>query len=351
MNGTQRIRAMINHQPFDRCGVAGWVHMPFVDHSVKDMIRATIHVTEYCNWDFVKIMSTGHFPPEMYGGDITLTKDPTHWYGTINRYPIRNLEELKALKVLERDNPIIEREVAIAKGLVEHYKGEKPVIATVFTPLTFLQELMSRGTNDKILPLLQNHPEEMHKALRVVTDSMKIYLDRLCDEAHVDGIFYAHQYITRKVITPELFDEFCTPYDVELLDYIKDRTWFNVLHVHGESQLMFDKAMLYDVQAYSWENCVPGIPEEDVTSVAEVRALTDKVLICGLARHYDYYNDDNNRDELKEFFRKRLLTVIRESGDNRVVFAPGCALPMDVDRYVFTLMDEVVQEEGYNDVK
>ena len=75
--------------------------------------------------------------------------------------------------------------------------------------------------------------------------------------------------------------------------------------------------------------------------------MTDKVLITGLARHYDYYNDNNNRDELKEFFRKRLLTVLNESQDKRVVFAPGCALPMDVDRYVFTLMKEVVEEEGY----
>ncbi|MBR4421163.1 MAG: hypothetical protein IKS69_01350, partial [Erysipelotrichaceae bacterium] len=71
--------------------------------------------------------------------------------------------------------------------------------------------------------------------------------------------------------------------------------------------------------------------------------------ITGLARHYDYYNENNDRDELKEFFRKRLLTVINESGDKRVVFAPGCALPMDVDRYVFTLMEEVVLEEGIVD--
>ena len=61
------------------------------------------------------------------------------------------------------------------------------------------------------------------------------------------------------------------------------------------------------------------------------------------------YNENNNRDELKEFFRRRLRTVIDQSFDKRVVFAPGCALPMDVDRYVFTLMNEVVMEEGIVD--
>ena len=44
MTSSERIRAMINHQPFDRIGVAGWVHMPFVDHNVTDMTRATIMV-------------------------------------------------------------------------------------------------------------------------------------------------------------------------------------------------------------------------------------------------------------------------------------------------------------------
>ncbi|MBQ1522488.1 MAG: hypothetical protein IIZ74_06965 [Erysipelotrichaceae bacterium] len=351
MTSTERIKAMINHQPFDRIGVAGWVHMPFVDHNVTDMTRATIMVTDYCGWDFVKIMTTGHYVPEAFGADITLSKDPTHWNGTIHRYPITNLEELKNMPVLTKDNWVFKREVAIAKNLVEHYKGTKPVIATIFTPLTCLQEMMERGTHKKTIPLMENHKEEVHEALRKLVETNKNYLDALINEAHIDGIFYAHQYITTNVITSELFDEFCTPYDLELLDYIKDRTWFNVLHVHGENNLMFDKAMLYDVQAYSWENCVPGLESDTISTVAKVRAMTDKLLITGLARHYDYYNDDNNRDELKEFFRKRLLTVLNESQDKRVVFAPGCALPMDVDRYVFTLMKEVVEEEGYLNAK
>lgn len=348
MNSLERIKAMLNKEPFDRCGVAGWVHMPMVDHNVTDMVRAIIHVTEYCGWDFIKIVTTGHFPPEMYDADITLTKDPTHWYGTINRYPVTNLEELKALKVLTPENKIIRREVEVARQLVEHYKGQKPVLSTIFTPLTFLQELMSRGTNDKIIPLLKQYPKQAHQALRVVTDSIKVWLDELINVAHIDGIFYASQYMSRNVISDELFDEFCKPYDQEILTYIKDRCWFNILHVHGESKLMFDKCLDYEVQAYSWENCVPGIDPKDITSVEEVRQMTDKILICGLARHYDYYNDDNNREELKEFFRKRFLTVKNESKDNRVVFAPGCSLPMDVDRYIFTLMREVVEEEGYN---
>jgi len=348
MNSTERIKAIINHQDFDRCAVSGWVHMPFVDHNVKDMVKATVMVTDYCGWDFVKVMSTGYYCLEMYGGDINLSKDPTKWYGSVNKYAIEKVEDLLNLPVLDMSNKVMQREVAIAKGIKEHYGDSKPIISTIFTPMTFLQECMERGTHNKTLPWMKEHKAEMHKALRTVVETNKHYLDALINEAHIDGIFYANQYSTREFMEDDLYDEFCAPYDKELLEYIKDRTWFNVLHVHGESKLMFDKCIDYPVQAFSWENCVPGIPETNISHVSEVRAMTDKMLVCGLARHYDYYNDDNNRDELKEFFRKRFLTVKNESKDNRVCFAPGCALPMDVDRYVFTLMKEVVEEDGYN---
>lgn len=346
MTGTERIQALLAGKNADRIGVAGWVHMPFVDRNVTDMTRATIHVTDYLGWDFIKIMSTGHYIPEAFGGDITFSTNPYSWSGTIHRYPIESLEDLKNFPVLTADNPVFRREVAVAKNLVEHYKGTLPVIATVFSPLTCLQEMMSRGTAEKVTYFIENHPAEVHKALERLVESNFNYLDALVNEAHVDGIFFASQYMSRRVITPEHYDAFCTPYDTPVLERIKGKTWFNVMHVHGESDLMFDKCLDYAVQAFSWENCAPGVPEESISSVKKVRSMTDKLLVTGLARHHDYYSATNDRNELKERFRRRLLTVLEESGDKRVVFAPGCALPMDVDRYVFTLMKEVVLEEG-----
>jgi len=330
----------------DRVGVAGWVHMPFVDRNTADMVRATIHVTDYLGWDFVKIMTTGHYIPEAYGGDIAYSTDPFRWYGKIRRYPVENLEQLRSIPVLTADNPVFRREVATAKGIADHYAGSLPVLATIFTPLTCLQEMMSRGTHEKTTYFMQNHPRDVHRALEKLVEANLRYLDSLIGTARIDGIFLASQYISDKVITPDLYDEFCAPYDTQLLRHIRGRTWFNLLHVHGESGLMFDKCLDYDVQGYSWENCAPGVPEAEIASVRQVRRMTDKLLVTGLARHYDYYSATNDRDALKELFRRRLLTVLEESGDRRIVFAPGCALPMDVDRYVFTLMKEVVLEEG-----
>lgn len=346
MTAAARLKAMIDRSPFDRVGVSGWVHLPLVDHNVSDMIRRTVALTDYCGWDFVKLMSTGHYVTEMFGGDITPSADPHSWVGTINRFAITDLEDLKNIRVQDKTNPVIKRETAIAQGVKAHYGNDMPVIATIFNPLTCLQEMMSRGTNDKIIPLLNDYPAEVHAALRKITETNKNYLDCLISQAGIDGIFLANQYMTKDVISDSQFNEFVLPYDSELLDYIKHSTWFNVLHVHGVNNLMFDYAAEYDVQALSWENCAPKVAPETITTVAQVRQMSDKLLITGLARHYDYYSKGNDRSALKELFRKRLLTVIRESEDKRVIFAPGCALPLDVDPYIFTLMQEVVLEEG-----
>ena len=346
MNGTELIKAMLNKEPFDRVGVSGWVHLPLVDHNVKDMVRRTIFLTDYCDWDFVKLMSTGHYITEAFGGDITPSVNRNSWVGKIQRFAITDLSDLRNVKVLTAKNRTFEREIQIAALVKQHYKDTKPVIATIFNPLTCLQEMMSRGTNEKIIPLLNDHPKDVHEALKKITDSNKNYLDALIDEAKIDGIFLANQYMSENVISKSQFDEFVLPYDQEILDYIRTRTWFNVLHIHGVNKLMIYEANNYDVQALSWENCAPDVNPDTLTTVTQVRKVSDKILVTGLARHFDYYNEQNDRAALKALFKERLLAVKNQSIDNRIVFAPGCALPLDVDPYVFTLMQEVVKEEG-----
>ncbi len=38
------------------------------------------------------------------------------------------------------------------------------------------------------------------------------------------------------------------------LAYIKGKTWFNLLHVHGDKHLLFDQCLDYEVQAFNWED-------------------------------------------------------------------------------------------------
>ena len=60
---------MVEHKPVDRVGISGWVHMPMVDRNVKDFTKATIDFTDNMNWDFIKLMSNGHYCRGLWRAD------------------------------------------------------------------------------------------------------------------------------------------------------------------------------------------------------------------------------------------------------------------------------------------
>lgn len=342
MNSRERIRAMVDKKSFDRIGVAGWIHMPLVDTNVNDFVRATISFTDYCQWDFIKVMANAHYISHIFGGEIDFSRNPQSWAGTYRKYPIRSAKDASNLTVQERDNPVIIREAEIAKGLTSHYKGTVPVVATAFSPLMSFQEMLRCNQHAPTLEFLHEHPKELHHALDVITQTSINLLDAQID-AGVDGSFFATQF-ANDLLTDAEFEEFCRPYDYRILEHIAKRTWFNILHVHGDWGLKFNRVADYPVQALNWENTPKNVPPAKTASVRDVRNLTDKVLIAGLDQQYDFYNSNYDRKAIKAVYAERLEKAVSESGDHRFIFAPGCTLPQNVDRFVFSLMKDVVQE-------
>lgn len=344
MNSAERIRALINKEPFDRVGVAGWVHMPLTDTNPEDFIRATISFTDYCRWDFIKIMSNAHFISSVFGAEIDFSREPGQWKGNYLRYPIRNLEDAKNLTVQDNSNPTIQREIRIVKGIRERYRGLVPAIATVFSPLMSFQEMTRCAESGPTLEFIRHHPNELRLALETITETIINMVDAQI-AAGADGVFFATQFAT-DILSEAEFDRFGREYDLRILEHIKNKTWFNVLHVHGNRGLKFKWLLDYPVQAFNWENVAVGIPKEELSSVAMVRALTDKVLITGLDQDNDFLEFHYDREALKKRYRERLEMVIRQSGDKRIIFGPGCAMNMKVNHYAYSLIGNVVNEPG-----
>jgi len=340
MSATSRIKALLAGEQLARPAIAGWFHLPLVDRDPGAFIQETIRLTDENQWDFVKVMSNGHYLAEAYGADIQFPDDPTQWSGVFRRYPITGVQDLATLPVLGRDNPVLARETGIVRGLVNHYRGEVPVIATLFTPLTWLQELTQSTRPEPILAFLRQHPEAVRHALDAVLQTNLNFLDALLD-AGIDGIFLATQFARSDLLSAEEFHAFCRPYDEALLNHVKDKTWFNILHIHGEHHLLFEPYLNYPVQAFNWENVPHGVPDEQRTRVADLRARTDKVLIAGIDQQQDFYVGGGNREAVKARLQQRLTQLREESGDRRIIFAPGCALPLDSDRRLFRLLAEI----------
>lgn len=347
MTGTERIKALLEGTPIDRTPIGGWYHMPLVDRNVTDFTRELIASTDVNRWDFIKIMTNGHFYTEAYGGEIDFSKTYNRWNGTIKKYPIRTAEDAANLPVLGIDNPVWQRELAILRVLKDYYQDRVPIVATIFNPLTAVQECAGCLDPSPMLRLMVEAPDALHKALEAMTQTNINYLDGLFQEG-IDGIFLANQYSMSHILTDAQYDEFVTPYEARVLEHCKGHTWFNMAHIHGSQNLRMDPYLAYGddvLQALNWECCPVGVPEEQVASVKKIRPRTNKILITGIDQGHDFITPENDREAVKAVLKQRFQTVKEENGSNRFIFAPGCCFDAG-GSYLNALLYEVAEELG-----
>lgn len=347
MTGTERIRQMLSGKPVKEVGASGWLHILGADRAdAATFSGKVIELTDYSRWDFIKMMPNGVYNQEAHGSDITYYADgltvedlKTKRIMKFNSYLVNSAEDMERFPVLDvANNAVYQREVAAIRALTQHYKGSVPVLPTIFTPAHCVPEFC--GGIEKVRYYFDNHPDALERMLKALLQTELQLLDAYID-AGADGFFIASRYSNSDIMSEAEFDRFCRPFDEAILNHIKDRTWFNMMHIHGEKNFFWNQFREYGVQAFSWENAPHQVPEEQRSTVEKVRRMTDKILVTGTDQFADYYG---TREEVLNCFRQRLERAARESGDNRLIFAPGCSLPLDIDRDTVHLLRVAVDE-------
>lgn len=335
MTPYERIKAMVKGEPVDRPGASAWKHFHEEDRVVSDLVKKTIAFEEQNEWDFVKVMANGVYVQEQYGADIRWSRDGVEFPTTLRRV-INSPRGFRELSLVDVTTGPVHREVEVVKRLMEHYGGKVPVTATVFTPLTYAQELYNGFQNPyPFVDLVRYYGEDLKEGLKVLTELTRNIIEEFV-KAGVDGFFYSTQFGNGLQMTPELYEEFGRPSDLEGFAPAVGKTWFNILHIHGDDDLFFDKFLDYPFEAFNWQSTISNV------SLADAAAKTDKILIGGLEREYDFRIAD--RDQLKESVLNKVKAAAAAVPKNRLILAPGCALPNDVPEFRFNVLKEVVEE-------
>ena len=342
-NGYELIKTQAEtHALGEEVPVTGWFHFPLADPVTEHFLAETYARTEENHWDFVKIMTNGNYLPLAYGADYDWSVDPTSWDGPFFTNPIASPEDAANLPVLDARKGILAREVRIARAIKEHYDGEKPVIATLFDPLSWVQELTTPMRPDGVLELLKNNPDELEAALVAIAGTNRNFLERLITEAQVDGIFFASKFTRNGILTDERYERFVRPYIQQTNDQLSGRTWFNLLHIHGDEQLQFDDLLRFDsFNALNWESEAP-VP--GAHSIAEVRKKTDKILIAGIDQHHDFLL---SRREVKAKIAQRFENALKQNDGGPFIFGPGCSMPLYVELSRFNNIYGAAHEAGW----
>ncbi|MGH2614411.1 MAG: uroporphyrinogen decarboxylase family protein [Thermomicrobiales bacterium] len=297
MTRTERVHAAVNGADVDRIPVCFWHHFQ-PEGSGRAMAEATLQFfdDEY-DLDIAKVMPDIPYP-----------------------FPRKSISSVDDWRLLEPIDPVRSRyfrERAEAVAVLRETLGfDTPVIMTVFSPLA--EAMYAARDQEQFLAHLQEHPIVIHEALATIADNLAAHMRDIVD-AGADGVFFALQGCTRTILTEQQYREFGRPYDLIALRGAANG-WLNILHVHGEKELMFDQVLDYPVHVLNWSDRIAG------PSLREARVRTSKCLMGGWNEFGALSNGPEDQIEAEA------RDALAQTGGRKFILANGCSVPDDTDR-------------------
>lgn len=331
MKPINRIESLLAGKKLDTPAINLWKHFPPYDEDPKELVKKTIQFQERFNWDFVKVTYQGLYSIQDWGSKIKWPERDCEWpntcskVGAVTDFSVKQVAGWESLKVLPMNQGAMADAILAAKEVVKRFKGEAPVVVTVFNPLTTAIKM----SGDRLFLDMRRNPDRFKKGLNVITETTVNYVKELVNIG-ADGIFFASQLGTYDRMSLKEYEEFGRPYDLQILNTVKDKMWFNIMHMHGNAP-MFELMEKYPVQAVNWHDRLVDI------NLKAGRKMSNKILIGGV----DEFGilKDANEEELKV----HLKDAVDQVEDGRLILGPGCCVPLNVNEDRFEVAKRLLE--------
>ncbi len=265
-----RLERLLAGEQADRPGVALWRHWPGDDQLPAELAASTLAWQRQFDFDFVKVTPDSNFCVGGWGAE-------SRWQGGDEgsrkyvAYPIQAAADWERLRPQDARAGRLGGQVDCL-GMIGRELGEEtPFLQTVFNPTAQLKYLAG---GERALADLRQHPDAVHAALRVITETTLHFLEAIRPTGAA-GIFFAVQLATPDQLTPDEYARFGRPYDLQILEAARQMFWFNLLHLHS-ADAYFDLFTDYPVQALNWHD------REGPPSLAAGRRAFAGALVGGL---------------------------------------------------------------------
>jgi uroporphyrinogen decarboxylase len=187
-----------------------------------------------------------------------------------------------------------------------------PLVATLFSPLT---EALGFAGAERLRAHIVESPSTVHGALAVIAGNLAGLATTL-----IEGGLMASTSPNRAadaLLSEAQFAEYGRPYAMAVLNACREG-WLNVLHAHGEHDLLLAAVLDFPVQVVSWRDRLIGI------SLRQVRELAPgRTLMGGL----------NERGAITtgpmEAIAAEMRDALEQTGGRGHILAPRCSVPDD----------------------
>lgn len=311
MEKAERVSAALSGQEVDRVPVSFWGHDFLREWSAEGTAAAMLDAFHRYDLDYMKVNPRATYYAEAWGCIYSPSGDATRGPETVDCI-LKSAPDLESIRPLDgRQGPFAEQLQAL-RLIGDGLGGEAPFIQTVFSPLAVIGRL-ANGDLAAVRGYMEEAPQALDAALRAVAETLARYAAS-CLEAGASGIFFATvDWATYDNATPEQYDEFARPYDLQVLEAVRDAE-FNVLHVCRQNN-MLDRLWDYPVHTFNWASTQRGN-----LSLGEALEKTDKAVMGGISE----------RTTLLEGTPEQVAAEVRgalaQTGGRRHLLAPGCSV-------------------------
>lgn len=310
MNHWERIEAALSGQATDRAPVALWRHFPDDDLDPLKLVEHSVRWQNRWNFDVVKFMPSGMYGVEDWGTQTAYRGTPGGARESIGP-GVNTVDDWRRLPALDARKGSYGRQNEALALTARELKGSVPVLQTVFSPLTTARKLSS----ERLFADLRLAPDAVEHALQVITNvTIDFALQAL--EAGAHGVFFATQLASYRLLTADEYERFGCRYDLQILDALKGKARFNMLHIHGDD-IMFDRLSQYPVQMLNWHDRLTE------PKLGEAAKRFSGLLVGGVSEHGTLMKGSLPEIEVE------VHEALEQTGGRRLMIAPGCVLPIN----------------------
>ena len=346
MNPLERVTLALQHKEADRVPVYPLINsvsrktlgIDYKEWSLdpEKTAEAIIRATEEIGVDVLCTLVDLSVEAADWGQEIEFVGDTAAHPVMTNRL-IKSPEDYGKIKpVNPRETPRMKDAIELTKILYERKGHEYPIVAFIFGPLGVLS--MLRGQEEMFLDCIE-YTDEMHKALRAVTDTLKEFV-RASVEAGAHAVMFDTLYASRTIMSPKMWNSLEGDYIEELCELVRELGAMPMLHNCGDGIYFKEQIERMDPVLFSFCHLPP-----DCESMEDLKEkYGQKVTLCGMVDPAFVFacSDDELRDEC----RKEIDAMAKGGG---FILATGCEYPALMDFAKAKIMVEEAKTYGKYD--
>ncbi|MDR3671571.1 MAG: uroporphyrinogen decarboxylase family protein [Holophaga sp.] len=328
MTHWERITAAIAGEPVDRVPVGLWRHFPVIDQDSVKVAEATIAWQRTYDFDILKYTPDGTYGVDDWGA-VSSYLDAPGGFRVVTKPGLTSADAWPKLAKLSPTQGRLGREIKSISMVAEAFKGEVPLFATLFSPMTTAVKL----AGERVFGDLRSHPELFEAGLATIAETTLAFA-RAALRAGVHGIFFASQVGSYRKMNEAEHRQFGVRYDRMVLDPLARECKFIMLHLHGDD-MIFNQMLDYPVNMINWHD------RHSEMTLAGGMGRFNGLLAGGL---------DHEGTLMKgsvEAIKEQVRDAITQTKGRRLMIAPGCVGQVPTPDANYRAVMEAVAEMAF----